>query len=108
MKRKFTVIFIIILAGCTNNPHTTVSNVNSKSSDSEEFDKFLTKFNNDSVFQISNIKFPFLIESYEMGDNGEDIPVQEFIDRTEWNIINLQYKDDYRHSKVDAYTQEIK
>ncbi len=43
-----------------------------------------------------------------MGDNGEDIPVQEFIDRTEWNIINLQYKDDYRHSKVDAYTQEIK
>lgn len=54
------MIFVCLTLGtCKNDiPANTLSELN------EDFDEFLIKFDNDSIFQFSRIKFPLKIENF--------------------------------------------
>lgn len=106
--KKILIITFLLITGCSYNRETKTPNyAQIDSSDSENFNEFLTKFNEDSAFQVKSIRFPFTIESFELGNNGEDISVKKQIIKEEWKTINLEYKEEYKQREVDAYTQKI-
>jgi hypothetical protein len=74
-------------------------------SDKESFEEFFMKFKDDSIFQISRIKFPFTSIVWEL---GEDEPTTNQTDKMDWRYWNFHYEDNFASREIDAYTQEIK
>lgn len=69
----------------------------------KSFQSFLTKFNNDSIFQISRVKFPLPIIEMD-GDNFNEVHNQiEKKNYTKFDLTNNK-----SHQKEEGYTQEIK
>ncbi|MFC4818477.1 DUF4348 domain-containing protein [Flavobacterium sp. GCM10023249] len=110
-KKAFTPLLLLltICFGCRNETidstvpklkETTVvaTNIN------ENFDDFLKKFNQDSVFQMSRIVFPLKITT--LNDDFE--PIQETIDKKEYVTMDFTYPKEAQTRELDRYTQKTK
>ena len=67
------------------------------------FESFLSKFNNDSIFQINRVKFPLSIIETESENFTE---VHSKIERKDYKKIDLTF--DKADQKREGYTQQIK
>lgn len=67
------------------------------------FESFLTKFNNDSIFQKSRVKFPLPIVEMD-GDNFNE--VHNKIEQKDYSRFDLT--NNRVHQKEEGFTQEIK
>lgn len=97
----FIKVLLIIGIGCTssNNVESVIIKSNKLKEDSSklkviDFNVFLKKFNNDSLFQISCIDFPLSLISFE-----DDVKKKSTIIRSEWSFIQLIENDKY-NSKI--------
>jgi len=71
---------------------------------SEDFDKFLIQFNQDSVFQLSRISFPheqIIIDGHEGGE-----ALLYYDDTSDWSLINLEYKPEYSNGMGLEFRQD--
>lgn len=65
------------------------------------FETFLSYFNQDSVFQISRIDFPFKI----MENDLDYKPVEQIIQKSEWRKIDFSYDKASANTEFDRYQQ---
>lgn len=76
-------------------------------SDADErfsFEKFYQQFSSDSAFQINNIDFPVEYLTYD--PSGDSI-ITEYLDRSEWQFVDLTYDSSSLTRRYDKYRQEI-
>ena len=95
MKIIISFVLTLFIVSCTQKN-------TEKSSVDETFQVFLNKFNNDSIFQKSRVKFPLSV--VEM-DNENYSEVKRRIKRKDYIIIDL--KEDRVIQKREGYTQKI-
>ncbi len=69
-----------------------------------DFDKFINKFNSDSLFQLGRIKFPLI---YQHNDDMGDSLIIEYIKRTNWTHLDLKYDSVAYYREYDRYEQKI-
>ena len=79
----------------------------------ENFETFLAKFNRDSVFQISRVKFPLKVKEIDLESMVElDENKSEFKERTilksDYTKLDFTYPKDALTRELDRYTQKIK
>lgn len=79
----------------------------------EDFEAFLAKFNHDSIFQISRVKFPLRVKEIDLESMAElDKKKSEFKERTilksNYTTLDFTYPKDALTRDFDRYTQEIK
>lgn len=71
----------------------------------EDFNTFLSLFNNDSSFQLSRVKFPHEQEIIDPHEGGEGFLI--FEDSTDWIWhLNLEYKDEFNDGLELEYEQD--
>lgn len=68
------------------------------------FDKFLSRFSADSLFQLQRIHFPLETKSIDI---EEEIEIA-FLLPKQWKHLDLNYNPQYAKREVDAYEQYIK
>ncbi len=97
LKSKSILIMLMSIWGCSPNnknnkevkalaPISTVNTDQSINNSKEDFDDFFKKFDSDSVFQRSRIKFPLTIITIdETGENN----VEKYISKNEINHIGV-------------------
>lgn len=73
------------------------------STGAEIFASFLIKFNTDSIFQISRVKFPFYFKSKPC---GEKMKVQK-VNKDKWTMYKLVYEDSFATMKEFPFKQKI-
>lgn len=79
----------------------------------ENFETFLAKFNRDSVFQISRVKFPLKVKEIDLESMAElDENKSGFKERTilksDYTKLDFTYPKDALTRELDRYTQKIK
>jgi len=96
--KKILLIFLLanFMFACQN------KTVEEKSID-KSFESFLTKFNNDSIFQKSRVKFPLPIIEMD-GDNFNE--VHNKLEKKDYSRFDLT--SNKVHQKEEGFTQEIK
>jgi hypothetical protein len=117
--RKLLLLNILLLLfsfiSCkteTTNDSNTIAFENSKNENlkkrefDEDFNKFLKKFNQDSVFQISRIKFPLKVKESDPDQDYEII--ERIIQLKDFTKLNFEYQKETLTKKYDRYTQNIK
>ena len=71
-----------------------------------DFEIFLKRFNKDSLFQISRVKFPI---TYKYTDWEKDYELtEETVTKENYLIFDFEYQDSLRTRKYDKYEQFIK
>jgi hypothetical protein len=71
----------------------------------ENFEDFFERFKNDSLFQVSRVKFPWTLTTWEP---GTDAPSKELVNKKGWKHIDFHYEDTYATRQIEAYTQQVK
>jgi hypothetical protein len=120
MKRTI-IILIVLVIGCgtrTTKPATSsedtadsinmgaaTETVTTLDNEAEDFNVFFKTFTTDSLFQIERVKFPWVMMTWEL---GEDAPVKELINKEDWQFSSFNYEEGYASRQVDAYTQTTK
>lgn len=72
----------------------------------EDFNKFLKKFNQDSIFQISRIKFPLKVRESDPDQDYKTI--ERIIQLKNFSKLNFEHKKDASTREFDKFTQNIK
>jgi hypothetical protein len=97
----------------TKNESNTITFENSKDENSnkegksdEDFNTFLKKFNQDSIFQISRIKFPLKVNESDPDQDYETI--ERIIQLKDFTKLNFEYPKDALNKDYDRYTRNIK
>lgn len=77
----------------------------------ENFEAFLHKFSQDSIFQISRVKFPLKVKEIDLESMAElDENRSEFKDRTilksDYTKLDFTYPKDALTRELDRYTQK--
>jgi hypothetical protein len=70
------------------------------------FHDFINKFNKDSLFQKSRVKFPITIEYADWKKDYEY--TKETIQKSDYNIMTFEYDESYKTRDIDKYEQIIK
>ena len=97
MKKKLIPFFIIVFMFACGQQQENVNPID------KTFESFLSKFNNNSIFQINRVKFPLSIIQTESENFTE---VHSKIERKDYKIIDLTF--DKADKKREGYTQQIK
>jgi len=97
MKKKLIPFFIIVFMFACGQKQENVNPID------KTFESFLSKFNNNSIFQINRVKFPLSIIQTESENFTE---VHSKIERKDYKIIDLTF--DKADQKREGYTQQIK
>ncbi|QYS89040.1 DUF4348 domain-containing protein [Flavobacterium davisii] len=84
-------------------PPTSI-NTNSKSID-DDFKSFLDAFSKDSVFQVSRVTFPLVLEEWIDPETGTG---KKLIDKKAYETIDFRYPKDALTREFDRYTQTVK
>lgn len=74
------------------------------STGAEIFASFLDKFNKDSLFQVSRVKFPFSFKTHYCGEN---VKVRK-VTAEKWEMYSLVYVDSFATMKEFPFKQKIK
>ena len=79
----------------------------------ENFEMFLNKFSQDSIFQISRVKFPLKVKEIDLESMAElDESKSEFkeitILKSDYTKLDFTYPSDALTRELDRYTQKIK
>ena len=94
MKKIFLILsFTIFLFSCQRkNDKIVLKNEKIlKCSDKEDFTKFIYKFSKDSVFQISRIKFPLIVNSFD----SETLETEKtLMQKSDWKYEKLIFNKD--------------
>ena len=72
----------------------------------EDFNTFLKRFNQDSIFQISRIKFPLKITESDPDQDYETI--ERVIQLKNFKKLNFEYPKDALTREYDRYTRNIR
>ncbi len=116
------IILVFILmstftSGCTSNKseksdiadenssNSTIS-VSDNSSQSEDFSVFLEKFSEDRIFQLKRVSFPLHAVVGNPDDEGL-APMQQVIEKQDWEYIDLSYDSTYISRDYDQYVQKV-
>ena len=70
----------------------------------ENFEDFLLNFNNDSIFQVSRIIYPFKVRNVDI----EDLEMIEYIEKANWQHLDLTYDSSNFYRKYSKYKMIIK
>lgn len=73
------------------------------STGAEIFESFLEKFNKDSLFQVSRVKFPF---SFKSKPCGEKMKIEK-VTKEQWTMFRLVYEDSFATMKEFPFKQKI-
>jgi hypothetical protein len=95
-KTLITFLIVVFMFACGQKQ-------SNESSIDKTFESFLSKFNNDSIFQINRIKFPLPIIETESENFTE---VHSKIERENYRKIDLTF--DKADQKREGYTQNVK
>ena len=107
---RLSFILISLLLGCGTRTDSTSDSVDSASlavtaDRAENFDVFFEKFKNDSSFQITRVKFPWTLVTWEP---GTDAASKQLINQKDWKHLGFYYEAGYATRQIDAYTQQVK
>jgi len=97
MNKTFLILLIVNLICACQNKQAKEESID------KSFESFLTKFNNDSIFQKSRVKFPLPIIEMD-GDSFNEI--HNKIDAKDYRKFDLT--SNKVHQQEEGYTQEIK
>ncbi|SHM85798.1 DUF4348 domain-containing protein [Flavobacterium saccharophilum] len=79
----------------------------------ENFEMFLDKFSQDSIFQISRVKFPLKVKEIdlesmvELDENKSDFKERTIL-KSDYTKLDFTYPKDALTRELDRYTQKIK
>jgi len=111
MKRIVLILTFLVLGCGTKTADSTQSDALDSASltvtaDSvENFEVFFQRFRNDSSFQITRVKFPWTLMTWEP---GTDAPAKQLVDKQVWKHLRFYYEAGYATRQLDAYTQQVK
>ncbi|MCS4436908.1 DUF4348 domain-containing protein [Aquiflexum gelatinilyticum] len=71
----------------------------------ENFEMFISQFNQDSVFQFSRVHFPVTIKSY---DTGSFSYVEREMSIDEWDFVKVLEIDDIKHEITPVSSVEVR
>jgi len=107
------MIYITLFISCSQNqkPNTIKENVTVTkeirkiaSNVDDNFTTFLQTFSQDSIFQITRVKFPLKTTQWEDPETGV---VTNLLGVTEYSALDFTYPKDALTRKYDRYTQKI-
>ena len=99
--------FISCKTETKNDKTVTLENsINEENVSEEDFNRFLKKFNQDSIFQISRIKFPLKVTESDPEQDYETI--ERIIELKNFTKLNFEYPKDALTREFDKYSQKIK
>ncbi|RVU90273.1 DUF4348 domain-containing protein [Flavobacterium columnare] len=117
MPKTYFILLLTILSISCKKETTTIEapkeakkiqsapiNTNTKSID-DDFKSFLDAFSKDSVFQVSRVTFPFVLEEWIDPETGTE---KKLIDKKTYETIDFRYPKDALTREYDRYTQTIK
>lgn len=119
--KVIVLLFILIStfgSGCTtkdspkhfsdgiNASKSTVS-VSKNQSQIEDFSTFFENFNDDRIFQLKRISFPIYAIVGNPYDEGL-APMQEVIEKQDWEYLDLSYDSTYVSRDYDQYLQRVR
>ncbi|WP_444666809.1 DUF4348 domain-containing protein [Flavobacterium columnare] len=116
LKTYFVVLLTILSISCKKETTTieapkevkkiqpTPINANTKSID-DDFKSFLEVFSKDSVFQLSRVTFPLVLEEWIDPETGTE---KKLIDKKTYEILDFRYPKDALTREYDRYTQTVK
>ena len=70
----------------------------------EDFETFLKEFSQDSIFQMSRVKFPLKVN--EIDFESESGTKENIVSKSEYKKMNFTYPEDAATRELDAYTQK--
>ena len=73
----------------------------------DRFETFLSKFNADSIFQVSRIVFPLKGEVLDMESDNLEL-ITKKIEKSEFSKFDFTYNIEKANPLIDSYTQDIK
>lgn len=117
MLKKISVVLLAILAINCKKQTTSIKaqkeiktisstsiNANQKKID-DDFKSFLRVFSKDSLFQVSRVKFPLVLEEWIDPEKGT---VKRLIDKNAYKILDFRYPKDALTREYDRYNQTVK
>lgn len=109
-------IFLFLLANCTSSAQQTrkqesksvevAQNKSVQLEGQEDFYGFLDDFSTNRIFQLKRIVFPIIVSSAS-ADSIALAPVEEKIEKMDWELLDLTYDSTYTTRDYDRYTQTI-
>ncbi|WP_375605109.1 DUF4348 domain-containing protein [Flavobacterium davisii] len=116
LKTYFILLLTILSISCKKETTTievpkvvkkmqpTSINANTKSID-DDFKSFLEVFSKDSVFQVSRVTFPLVLEEWIDPETGTE---KKLINKKAYETIDFRYPKDALTREYDRYTQTVK
>ncbi|OWP82719.1 hypothetical protein BWK59_14365 [Flavobacterium davisii] len=116
LKTYFILLLTILFISCKKETATIEApkevkeiqsapiNTNTKTIDND-FKSFLEVFSKDSVFQVSRVTFPLVLEEWIDPETGT---VKKLIDKKAYETIDFRYPKDALTREYDRYTQTVK
>lgn len=116
LKTYFVVLLAILSISCKKETtpieaskevrqiQPTSINANTKSVD-DDFKSFLETFSKDSIFQVSRVKFPLVLEEWIDPETGTE---KKLMDKKAYEILDFRYPKDALTREYDRYTQTVK
>lgn len=116
LKTYFVVLLAILSISCKKETTTievskeekkiqpTPINTNTKSID-DDFKSFLEVFSKDSVFQVSRVTFPLVLDEWIDPETGT---VKKLMDKKAYEILDFRYPKDALTREYDRYAQTVK
>ncbi|MDR1742869.1 MAG: DUF4348 domain-containing protein [Dysgonamonadaceae bacterium] len=101
----------LLLISCSHNPRENrlqkedSPNIIAVSS-SEDFQRFLDKFNTEEIFQLKRIVFPIKVTIPDTHNEGMGL-MEETVGKYDWELLDLTYDTTYASREYDRYLQNV-
>jgi hypothetical protein len=100
-----SVICEIVIGQSKSKIDSDLSNQNVSPTSVNSFPIFLKNFKQDTVFQLSNIKFPLVKITSQDNDDFIQTIHNSTIETTQWRYLSLRSDSTYESRKINAYTE---
>ena len=100
MRSIFTLILAFLILSCDNREKQDSDETNGKKThiESETFDEFLERFNTDTVFKLTRIRFP-IEQAIKDQIEGNDAYMTYDLTSNWLKTLSLEYKDEYHDGR---------